>query len=206
MKKIAIYLFLSLLFISSPIVGYFSGRVVGKSMDERRQLDQENAPWQQIDSPYKFAEIVDVAPNSLWAKTAENKLYYLGFQCQYGGKECVKWIETKEIPSDIHNYEPESAEPPLQRGKTCPTTPRPFPPEPPQTVVECVLDISNPYNSRYYALLDDGTIWYWNTPVGNDSIGSEDVIALLGLGIGIVVSALLVIVFMFMMIREKNHQ
>jgi hypothetical protein len=206
MKKIVIYLFLSLLFISSPLLGYFLGRVVGESMDERRQLEQENAPWQQIGSPYKFVEILDVAPNSLWTKTAENKLYYLEFQCQYGGNECVKWIETKEVPSDTHNYGTESAEQPLQRGKTCSTTRGPFPLEPPQTVVECVLDTSNPYSSRYYALLDDGTIWYWDTPISNDFIGFGDVLALVGLVIGIAVSILLVIAFIFMMIREMNQK
>lgn len=206
MKKITTYLFLSLLIVSSPLLGHFIGEVVGKSIDERKWSDQVNAPWQQIDSPYRFVEILDVAPNSLWAKTAENKHYYLEFQCQYGGSECVKWIETKEALPDTHNYGTESAELPLQSGKTCPTTREPFPPDPPQTVAECVLDTSNPYSNRYYALVDDGTIWYWDTPIGNDFIGSDDVLALVGLVIGVAVSALLVIVFIFMMIRETNQK
>lgn len=188
MKKIATYLFLFLLTISSPVLGHFLGRMIGNSMDERRHLSQLNKPWKKIEGSYNFVEIIDANPETLWAKTAEGKLYYLEFNCSESG-ECVQWVETKDIPSDIHNYGPESAERPLERGKTCPSTGGPYP-KPSQKVVECVLNayMTVVYIGTYYALMDDGTIWYWNVPAGNDSIDAADVYGLLGLVLGFVVS------------------
>ena len=77
-----------------------------------------------------------------------------------------------------------------------------------QKVIECVLEgyMTVVYVGTYYALLDDGTVWYWSVPVGSDSFNSADLFRLFGLVIGIAVSIILGIVFVFFIFREINRK
>jgi len=130
-----------------------------------------NTPWRPLAGPVNFSHITDISNYGIWVQNTDGKLYFWGFDLFCYGRpqvKCNQWIETKNIPDDAHKDDIR----PMSKSKNCirdngsPTT------EPPGKIVECVsiLKKNGPAIANIpYALLDDGTIWYWTPPIVNDS-------------------------------------
>lgn len=169
MKKSTINVLLLLIILESPVLGFAIGLVFGSTADQRRMDAQYNEPWKQADGTHVFVEIVEASSVKVWARTADDRLYLYtwSYPC-YDGDACLNWVEAEEVPDDIHAQG--HGEMPIVKAETCPAFGQ-FTKEPPKNVAECVLA---PYRSvvawgTYYVLLNDGTIWFWQTPIPNDS-------------------------------------
>lgn len=189
MKKIVELLPL-LLIIFFPCLGLYIGMEIGSFRDENKQKYE---PWKQIESPYKFKEIVDATSDTVWVKTIDGKLYSWEMYCDHD-MECEKWVETQEVPADIHEgYAAQQ----FEKNNFCPLSRSSLPKEPPSTVKECGVGsyMSIVWIAQYYALLDDGTIWYWKYPVGNDSVGWTEIYSLGGIFAGFAIALLAFVIF-----------
>jgi hypothetical protein len=158
MKKLSPFLPRILLFVL-PCLGFFIGRIIFSSIIERESF----ISWNQLDSSLNFEKIEDVNTNTIWARAANNKLYFREIYC-YEAK-CDQWIETENVPDNAHDHQV-----PINKGATCPIYLEYQPKKsPPKKVVECTLGVRyGQASGNYYALLDDGTIWYQAYPVGSD--------------------------------------
>jgi len=135
------------------VVGAGMGFFAGIGIDNLR-LSSILVSWKLLDSPVKFAQIVDANTNTAWAKSTEDKLYTWECQTQ---KEC-KWIETREIPLDVHDGIGLTT-----NGDTCQLEGSVNQKKQPENVVGCVFtqfSVGESSQTDFYALLDDGTIWH----------------------------------------------
>ncbi len=182
-----------MLFFFVTFLGLYVGAQIGKLQDDRAYTSQVYKPWEQLKGPYKFTGIVDATFNTVWAQTAKGTLYYWEFYCDKGD-ECAKWIEVSEVPADIRTEE--NREPPFEKGQACPVHGS-LPKEPPETFVECALGsyMSIVWSARYYALLQDGTIWFWRYPTGSDTFGMQGFLGSIGLAVGFMAGIVAMISF-----------
>jgi hypothetical protein len=167
MKKYIDFLF-PVLFVVLSCLGAMIGRSVWMLMSNLKGSG-EFVNWELLEGNHKFVVIEEANSHSIWAKTSNGNLYFWEFNCNESLK-CREWSETQQIPNDIHETGNAGGELPMEKGKTCPNIFSSFPKEMPQKVVECA---AGPYQTvvrfgRFYALLEDGTIWHWKTPVPND--------------------------------------
>ncbi len=195
------FLFLSLLIIVVPFLGLYIGYITGN----KQRMDEFNKPWEQINSSYTFTQIVDANSHSIWAKTTENRMYAWDFYCD-STTRCKEWVETDIIPDNAHDIGG-VGELQMVKATTCQlfeTSPK----QSPKNVVECAVGSHQLTvgSSTYYALLKDGTIWYWITPVDSDGPGLEFYLAIKGFFLGFLASGVLGIVFIIAMIRATKHK
>jgi hypothetical protein len=195
---------LSLVFVSFPILGTFAGGAIGESRDQRKWDDQINKPWEPIESDHKFVEIVDANSYSIWAKADNDNLYVWDFSCNTEIK-CDEWVKTEAVPDNAHDTGG-GGELPMTKDSTCSELMASFSKEGPEKTVECAAGMVQTVvgYGRYYALTEDGTIWHWSTPVGNDSIGTGTVYGFSGMIIGLAIGFILVIVLIVRMIPQKE--
>jgi hypothetical protein len=145
-----------LLLTIPPLLGLLIGWVIWRSIVVR----ENSAPaWQQIGGPYKFIKIEDTNWNTVWARDINDKLYFREVYCSSEIK-CSKWIKTKSVADDAHKSD---LSPYI--NTTCPLFYR-EPVEPPGKILEC----SYGQTINYYALLEDGTIWYQPMPPMSDTM------------------------------------
>lgn len=122
-------------------------------------------PWKLLDSPVKFTQIVDINSHRMvWAQTADGKLYLWDSWCDNtpASGKCRQWTETKNIPDNAHKGDIRS----MSKSNDCTMGV-----SSPRKVVECasILTQNGPRASFItYALLDNGTIWYWLPSAGTD--------------------------------------
>jgi hypothetical protein len=114
--------------------------------------------WKLIESPIKFEHLADATTRKVWAITEENKYYCLGFP------GCDQWTETKEVSVNSH----EEYDHTTVSKNTCKSDVIiKYPDNPQGDVVECALTIkyigTETRSIVYHALLDDGTIWVWES-------------------------------------------
>ena len=125
-------------------------------------LDNEGAfgggSWKLLESPFQFKHISDATTRKIWAKTEENKFYCLGFP------GCDKWAETEEVSLNSHEEYDHTT---ISKNTCKPDGIIKYPRDPQGNVVECALSIIyfgvETRSMVYYALLDDGTIWVWES-------------------------------------------
>lgn len=199
MKKKHIFLFI--LILALPGLASAIGWVWAKTASAKQISDQLNRPWEQIPSLQKFTEIVDANAHAVSARATDNKIYVWDFYCDvYNQKNCDKWLETDQVPDSTEDLAAGSRYPML-KNTDCPNLQDSYQKRPPERVSECAL---GEYDI-YYALLEDGTIWFWRRPAQNDTL-PEFWGAYLGLSAGIVLSAvsitLIIIVLLFNAIRK----
>lgn len=157
-----------LVLIAFVIGGAFVGFIIGFGIDFLPSTGIFTS-WELLKSPVKFSQIVDINTKMVvWAQTSDGKLYSWGSECYENYSEtCKQWKETNAIPDNAHEGDPR----PVSKSKNC-TKSDGFPSrEPPGKVIECAfaLTFNGPgYSTITYALLDDGTIWYWLPPMGTD--------------------------------------
>lgn len=146
-------------FLLFLLVGAIAGFKIGSHL-VGLQSSGAFASWKLLDGPYKFIEIVDANSATVWAKTSDGKLY--SWDCQY--HECL-WIEVENVPADAHENQQGMGEQPLNKNDTCPVDETFSPSEdPPGKIAGCALGWYRSIDAgfgRYFALLEDGTIWSW---------------------------------------------
>lgn len=153
-----------LLLTAFSIGGIIVGFKVGYSIDFP---SSESKPWRLITSSIKFSQIADISENIIWAQTLDSKLYSFEFCNGMNSATCNKWVETINIPSDAHKDDFQ----PMSKSQTCPQNDISPTTEPPGKVIECISiaqSTGSGYGNFYYALLEDGTIWYWSPNAGTD--------------------------------------
>lgn len=209
MKRIVIYLVSFLLVFFLPYIGIKIGKSIGNSIDERKHKEEENKPWEKIESPYKFVEIMDATYIEVWARVENGDLYYYELYC-YSDEICKKWIKTGSVPKNLRNPNtPNEGNLPFEKGKICPRSDS-IPKEPPANIIECALGSyhSIVWQGRYYALLIDGTIWTWKYPVGNDGPGSDFAYVIFlgftGLILGVLTFIIVIIVDLFSIFKKRR--
>jgi len=160
--------------------------------------------WQLLDSPTRFTRIVDTTHASIWAQSIDEKLYVWNSYCPW--EKCNAWVETKAVPDDAHSAPNEG----ISKGDTCRFESGDVvegnvkPKNQPGNVVECVLVRAGMYESSwtvYYALLDDGTIWYWNH---TENLFNFIYIPLISILVGIILGAIAGVVGFI--VRKKNKR
>jgi hypothetical protein len=148
------YLFgsMSLFAIAGIIVGIIAGIVI---------LYFQNigafTRWQLLDGSAKFTHIVNGNTSTVWAQSSDGKLYVRNLNCVW--EKCDFWTETESVPEDA--MAPHEG---ISISSTCSVESGVKPKKQPGNVVECALARGAMYETSwivYYALLDDGTIWYW---------------------------------------------
>lgn len=185
-----VLVFALLLFLPFLLFGVGSGigTLSGVSMEEagiNRQA--HNLPWKELESSYKFVEIVNAIPEQVLARTKEGSLYHWKFTCDPSKDGCGQWIEVQTVPEDfVRGVDP------MRKGETCPDLSPDFKEAPPSTV-ECALGSywTVVWIAAYYALLEDGTIWYWHYPAGNDYPIVGSFVGVLGSIVGLIVGIIL---------------
>jgi hypothetical protein len=94
-----------LLFIGFSAAGYSAGETLSNLQKEGRFSN-----WEQMRGELRFDQIADATPQIIWAKTVDGALYSWDTNCARE-PSCNQWIQTDEIPTDIHEYN----EPPLEK-------------------------------------------------------------------------------------------
>lgn len=154
--------------------------------------------WQLLDSPVKFTQIVNANTNTVWAQSVDEKLYSRILECPL--EKCDTWVETKAVPDDAHSAPNEG----IKKGGTCDLGESYTPKKQPGHITECYLVQMGMYETSwtvYYALLDDGTIWYWKYTSDAFEIISIPLISILtGIILGVIAGIVGFIV------RKKNKR
>lgn len=160
MDKLKEFFISLLLFIGFSAIGTVIGYNIGKTQAE---LNSEGkfSYWKEFNGSLKFEQIAEATSQIVWAKTADGTLYSWNTNCNLEAN-CNQWIQTIEIPVDIHQYN----EPPIEKGSSCPSSNLKYFTNPPGKLAECVRAISYgmdimPGKIVYYALSNDGKIWAW---------------------------------------------
>lgn len=148
-----------LILIGFIVVGIVVGCILGYIfvvLDEAGAFSK--ASWELLDSPLKFQHIVDATTRKVWAKTEENKFYCLGIP------DCDQWTETEEVSLNSHEEYDHTT---ISKNTCKPDGIIKYPRDPQGNVIECALStVYFGVETRsivYYALLDDGTIWVWES-------------------------------------------
>lgn len=183
MKKFYTCLSLLAILFFVPLLGIIVGWRIGTSKDERVMTDQLNKPWWELKGPFRFTKILWAEPGWVWAQTSYGRIYTRTVYCSDPNAECARWKLVESAP--------EKGDWPMEKGETCRGY-NEIPQKPPSSIVECALVESFP--STYYVLLDDGTIWYWHTPVENDTFGYREIFAFFGFLIGSVAALIVIVV------------
>jgi hypothetical protein len=118
--------------------------------------------WHPLNSSTIHAvEILGGDRSGLWVKTNDEKIMTTYGDC-LSGSNCPQWYETDHVPNDL-----DKGLQSFERSRACEftkKTPKVFYP-PPGKVRECalVIDALFPHvvNTNIYALLEDGSVWYW---------------------------------------------
>ncbi|MFN8425811.1 MAG: hypothetical protein U0X93_05155 [Anaerolineales bacterium] len=142
--------------ISGAVLGFLAGSIAA-DISNTSALSS----WELLDSPQKFETIVDVTSQTIWAQSEDGKLYSWNFIC-YGDIQCMQWVETSDVPNDIHDF----GENPMEKSTSCKTTSSNPVKQPPGKLVECARGwYAGPEYGQvtYYALLEDGKIWALQT-------------------------------------------
>ncbi len=144
----------AILILSGAILGLFSGIAVNCI-----QSTGIMSTWELIESPQKFSEIISADTSAVWAKSTDGIIYKWDvFHC-FDSNECA-WTKNEKIPLRRDN----SLASFLKRNKTCEFDEYIAPRDAPSNMIQCVLaaSIDEDWSQAvYYALLDDGKIWYW---------------------------------------------
>jgi hypothetical protein len=177
----------AIIFVVIVLLGGWLGFQVGSFIQDIPKTGVFTS-WELLNSPVRFIEIIYVNSNTIWAQTAEDKLYFWGLCDSIDSVTCGQWTEMGSIPSDAYRDDHSQ----MVKGKDCPENDvglliKKYPGK----IVECsrVLRFSGAGgNFTYFALLEDGTIWEWDIPSGTD----VPIIALcigpfVGLSLGIVI-------------------
>jgi hypothetical protein len=158
MQKVKSFFLFTLVFFIFAILGIAVGFGTGYVVNILHN-DGLFSSWKLLDGSLKFKQIVDVTSQTIWARTAEEKLYSWDTNC-YREPKCNTWVETKDVPDDIHY----GGEIPISKDRACQLLDFKFLRQPPGNVVECVrAGYSGPESGVivYYALLSDGKILAW---------------------------------------------
>jgi len=175
-------IFLFIIFsIGGGVFGFIGGFFVA---DYNDSVEKKAMEWQLLDSPVKFTQLVDANFSTVWAQAEDEKLYFWNFDCSLQQK-CNQWVETKNI---------DNQETPMEKNSTCLFSNEPglkLSKEPPGKIVEC-----GRFNFlNFYVLLEDGTIWHWETLIPGDGLPNEVVIfAFIGFLLGIYLGAIFCII------------
>jgi hypothetical protein len=97
----------------------------------------------------------------IWAQSEDEKLYSWNYICS-DDTPCKQWIESPEIPSNIHDF----GESPMEKSASCITASSTSIKPPPGKLVECARGgyAGAEYGQvTYYALLEDGNVWTLRT-------------------------------------------
>jgi hypothetical protein len=118
--------------------------------------------WKLLESPIKFKHIAQATTRTVWARTENNRFYFKDIHCP-SYSDCDSWIEIKETSID-RGLEPGIV---VINEKTCTPVGIKYPRDPYGNVIECALakrgSSVDTMDIVYYALLDDGTIWVWDS-------------------------------------------
>ena len=142
--------------ISGVVLGYLVGSIAA-SIENDPQFEN----WVLLDSSQKFNTIVDVTSQTIWAQSEDGKLYSWDFIC-YGDIQCMQWVETSEVPNDIHDF----GENPMEKSTSCKIPSSNPIKRPPGNLVECARGwYAGPEYGQvtYYTLLEGGKIWSLQT-------------------------------------------
>ncbi len=187
MKKLTTPLSLFLLFVL-PFLGLLVGARILKLTTERA-----SPRWEQLTSPLKFTKIEDANPFAVWTRDADNKLYFWKLECgRDPNAKCDQWIATESVPDNAHEDMPL-----MRKGSTCPDFGDIQPKGLRKEVIECVLGASYNLNQSgsYFALLEDGTIWYRSLPSSGGEVNLNFLIYLCGgFLLGLAVAGILVVI------------
>jgi ABC-type antimicrobial peptide transport system permease subunit len=161
--------------IIGGVFGFFGGLFFS---DFKRGLEIQAIEWQLLDSPVRFAKIMGVTEDRIWAQTAQGNLYFRERYCnEYQNCDSLAeashpWVEAKDGEIDLQ-YQ-------LWDNKTCSLSDKSGPrtsKEPPEKIITC-----QQYGFNYYILLEDGTIWHRKLPYPGDGIpGYASIFALIGI-------------------------
>lgn len=135
------------------VLGAVIGIFAASGINDLR-VSSISVSWKLLDSSNKFLDIVGATPTSVWAKSSDGKQY--AWECQ-NQNEC-KWTETEETPPNTNEEYWSTIS-----GQTCPIEDTLSKKRVAGNVTECVVtqfSIGEYSQTDYYALLDNGTIWY----------------------------------------------
>ena len=173
-------------FITSIFLGTVIGIVLGICFNSIHETGAFIF-WRSLDIPVKFAQIGDATAYEISAISNEGKRYKFNiWDCQFN-KNC-NWVETRER----HLYR--DAETTTVRKDVCQHEEYTRPRYRPGNVVECIFTIQLVAEVSplvYYAILDDGTIWYWS-PQGFWDLPFLVISTLVGAAEGIVAGIIIV--------------
>lgn len=146
-------------------LGFIAGIYIADLKDAL--VAEKTLIWQFLESPVEFTQISGASPNAIWAQTTDGQIYFWNFNCDIQ-ETCKQWVAT-ENAEDVFEYT-------LERNNSCSFTNTPLAKpskEPPGKVIECTrVDFT-----QFYALLEDGTIWYWEIPINRrDTLPLESII------------------------------
>lgn len=183
--------------ISGIALGFFTG-IIAAGISYTSAL----ASWELLDSSVEFSQIIDVTSQTVWTQSVDEQLYSWNFIC-YGGIQCKQWVETSEVPDNIHY----AGEQPMEKSAiSCQAMSSGIIKEPPGKLVECAHgSYSGPEygQSAYYALLDDGEIWALQT---HSSLIEATVLPIIYSIGGFVLSIIVLILFVIIRKRKDKAQ
>ena len=125
------------------------------------------ATWKSLSKPSSQAiHIIHADPNVVWVATKDSEIFDLTVNCYR--ENCFQWLKTtEEVPN-------QSIDTILSRGTDCASlSTEMFPISPSGKVVECVkvVRFGAEFGSvAYFALMEDGTLQYWEND--NNSIAT----------------------------------
>ena len=142
------------------ILGFFGGAYF---TEVKASIERQTIEWQLYDSPVRFAEIIDVTEDKVWAQTAQRDIYFRDSHCD-PRQNCKPWTKVKYGEGDFHY--------PLTDGYyTCSLSREADllkSEKPPGKMIAC-----HRYNYNFFVLLEDGTIWHRELPYPGDDIPIE---------------------------------
>jgi len=120
--------------------------------------------WELLNGNQQLEKIMSADTQTVWARASDGKVYSWDTNCFR--ENCNQWVEVKEIPKDIDDWER------LVISNSC--TLGNGVRKAPGNVIECAhVVLSGPDfgTTVYYVLMDGGKIWMWEHT--NSSIGLE---------------------------------
>jgi len=127
--------------------------------------------WHPLDNPLISAtKIINADYETIWVQLKNGIIMTRRLDCYYNESQdmsCSEWVEAENVP-DHPTYQMY----PLERNTSCKFGPSPNPPVTPSPAIECVsaVFVGPEYmNTRIYAILENGSVWYWS--LHGDSLG-----------------------------------
>jgi hypothetical protein len=143
-----------MLLIAMVAIGYTIGLEI---VDFRR--DGAFDSWKILESPKKWGKIVEATSQTIWVQAVDNSIYE-GCVHYYRNSDCIQWRQVEEVPTEWVRTGQAS----LERKDDCSFGDFVYLKQVPGESIECVrAQFRAPTNESiiYYALLKDGTIYYW---------------------------------------------